>query len=294
MENPAKLKIKNEEFRSMTKRLITFVFLTLACLSANAQTNVASLPFTPAVQVTVGLNFTNYFTNATQNFECIFPTATNYGGPSGQTNFGNSSFPANGYWFAETGSGTVLYLYSAGSDVRVESGNSGSAVDIIAPTSGSANLCYGSSSSQKVSVQNGLTYLDQATELYSGSALYGTSGTVISTPTFQAGTITITNGFSTGNTNVLQPGTQNSWSGQFATINSGWTNTWGTNAQADVIGTSGSILFYNRGGVSGVTATANPIWTNTIIASGENFTIGAGCGFQVLSGVSVTAVVYGQ
>ena len=108
-----------------------------------------------------------------------------------------------------------------------------------------------------------------------------------------SGLVITTNGFVSYATNVLSQ-TANAWSTTVASLNSGYTNNGNGYPAlvANVAGTSGSVIYWHRGGASGVTAAANPLWTNTITASGINFTLGTNCGFQVVSGIGVYAQVY--
>lgn len=107
----------------------------------------------------------------------------------------------------------------------------------------------------------------------------------------QTRSTTASAGFAGLNTNFLTVANPTSFSGQFATINAGFTNTT-FDMDANVQGASGTIVFYARGGATGGTPAANPAWTNTIVAAGESFRLPFNCGFQVVSGVSVSCVVY--
>jgi hypothetical protein len=117
----------------------------------------------------------------------------------------------------------------------------------------------------------------------------GTGTSSFAGPVTVAGTVTALYGIVTGLSNVLTAATM-AYSTPVSTANSGYTNTLNTNMVASVQGTSGSIVFYQRG--SGANVAANAIWTHTIIASGETFPLGNNCGFQITSGVGVTVVVY--
>jgi hypothetical protein len=110
----------------------------------------------------------------------------------------------------------------------------------------------------------------------------------LQTACYLAGTVISSNGFASFLTNVLSPAA-NAWSTRSSTLNSGWTNNLGTNMVANVSGTSGSVIFWNRGGPGGGTSAANPLWTNTVP---YNFAVGANCGFQVVNGSGVYAQVY--
>jgi len=72
---------------------------------------------------------------------------------------------------------------------------------------------------------------------------------------------------------------------------SGYTNTTGKIQAINIQGTSGSFVYYKRAGAGGATVASVPIWTNTIIASGDNFNLGVNCGVNLVSPVGVTLVV---
>jgi hypothetical protein len=99
-----------------------------------------------------------------------------------------------------------------------------------------------------------------------------------------------TNGFSSYNTNVLTSVSATSWSGQFPTINNGWTNTWGTNANVNVTAGSGNLIFWKAGGVGASAACASAIFTNAISTNGWNRIVQPNCGVQIVSGAVAPVV----
>jgi len=98
-------------------------------------------------------------------------------------------------------------------------------------------------------------------------------------------------GIMTHDTNILVAGSATAYSGQFATIASGWTNNTATNAVYLYTGTSGNAVLWWCGGTGGASPCANAIITDTVAASGGNFPVPQGCGVQITSGVGLTAVV---
>ena len=105
------------------------------------------------------------------------------------------------------------------------------------------------------------------------------------------GIVDATQGFASYGTNVLTAAAPTAYSGQFSTINAGWTNANGTNASYLYNGTSGSAVLYWHGGVNGATPCAHPIITNTIAVGGGELPVPPGCGVQIVSGVGVTSTV---
>lgn len=93
------------------------------------------------------------------------------------------------------------------------------------------------------------------------------------------------------NTNMLTAAASASFSGQFSTINSGWTNSQGANASYLYNGTSGTAVLYWHGGVNGASVCANPVITNAIGSQGGSLPVPPGCGVQIVSGSGVTATV---
>ena len=108
---------------------------------------------------------------------------------------------------------------------------------------------------------------------------------------YVSGVVVASGGFESTLTNVLSP-TANAWSTTVSTLNSGYTNLDNYGEEANVAGTSGSVIFWYRGGVGGVTPAANPLWTNSITAGAVHFSLGTNCGFQIVSGVGVYTQVY--
>jgi hypothetical protein len=211
--------------------------------------------------------------------------------------------PTNCQIMCEPVNGTIMtYQSSLGSLTISPPGEtmvSGGATLLITNAGGNGEVyCAGGNliletTAQYINMHSGK--VEVSGELAILTSLVGETGPSISAfnnGSFQ-GTLLASNGFASAITNVLQAGSANSWSGQFSTINSGWTNTWGTNAIANITATTANVIFYDRGGTGGGSAAANPIWTNTI-TGGETFPVGSGCGFQITSSTGPTVVVYGQ
>jgi hypothetical protein len=108
--------------------------------------------------------------------------------------------------------------------------------------------------------------------------------------------VVATNGFASCNTNVLRPAAATSWSGQFTTINSGFTNTYGTNCTININGSAGYFIFWHSGGAGASTAAANPVFTNALSTNGWARSLPINCGVQVipLSGQANVTVDFGQ
>ena len=70
----------------------------------------------------------------------------------------------------------------------------------------------------------------------------------------------------------------------------GTTNNNSYTEEVNIYGTSGNIIKYFRTGASGVSA-FTPIWTNTIIASGQSYILGTNCAIQITSGVNVVGTI---
>lgn len=125
-----------------------------------------------------------------------------------------------------------------------------------------------------------------------GLALIGANGVGSSGNNLAiSGIVTATNGLASFATNIV------------ASINAaGYTNSptapgtgTGINMNVHVVGTSGTVVFYNRSGVNGQTVCGTPLWTNTTaIPIGMVIPVPVNCGIQIVSGVGVTMQAYAQ
>lgn len=106
-----------------------------------------------------------------------------------------------------------------------------------------------------------------------------------------SGSAAATNGLASFATNIV------------ATVNAaGYTNSptapgtgTGVNMNVHVVGTSGTIVFYNRSGLNGQTVCGTSLWTNTTaIPIGMVIPVPVNCGIQIVSGVGVTMQAYAQ
>ncbi|HEY3857710.1 MAG TPA: SGNH/GDSL hydrolase family protein [Verrucomicrobiae bacterium] len=111
-----------------------------------------------------------------------------------------------------------------------------------------------------------------------------------------AGIIIATNGFSSMNTNILTAATSTSWKQQMSTINSGFTNNFGTNCTININGSVGTFVFWHSGGVAASVACANPLFTNALSTNGWSRSLPFNCGVQVIAsgGNANVTVDFGQ
>jgi hypothetical protein len=165
-------------------------------------------------------------------------------------------------------------------------------------TEGSA-VMYWNASGDLYSLGNG-------TATFGAFALTGASGGISSSGVFSGngsgltninaahingyfqGVCGATNGFASWSTNQLAPGYAAGWT-NLGTVG-GITN----RMYANVIGTSGSIVYWGRTGANGVTPCGFPIFTNTVSVVGQVIPVGVNCGIQINSGVGVTITPYSQ
>lgn len=106
-----------------------------------------------------------------------------------------------------------------------------------------------------------------------------------------SGALTSTNGLASFATNIVS-----------AVNAAGYTNSptapgtgTGVNMNVHVVGTSGTIVFYNRSGVNGQTVCGTSLWTNTTaIPIGMVIPVPVNCGIQIVSGVGVIMQAYAQ
>jgi hypothetical protein len=125
----------------------------------------------------------------------------------------------------------------------------------------------------------------------------GTNGvTFPSTDIFVRKAVIATNGFASYNTNVLTAAAATSWSGQYSTINNGFTNTYGTNCTININGSGGYFVFWHSGGAGASAAAANPVFTNALSTNGWSRSLPINCGVQVfpLAGQANVTVDFGQ
>jgi hypothetical protein len=80
-----------------------------------------------------------------------------------------------------------------------------------------------------------------------------------------------------------------------AASSAGYTNkTLGINMVANISGTSGTYVFYNRSGGGGATVCGIPLFTNTVTPYGRTINIPVNCGIQVVNGSGVAIQAYAQ
>jgi hypothetical protein len=151
---------------------------------------------------------------------------------------------------------------------------------------GQYNIAFGTSAG--VNITNGNYNIDisaSGTLDETGIIRIGTTGK--QTATYLTG-IVYGNGFASWSTNQLAPGYAAGWT-NLGTVG-GITN----RMYANVIGTSGSIVYWGRTGANGVTPCGFPIFTNTVSVVGQVIPVGVNCGIQINSGVGVTITPYSQ
>jgi hypothetical protein len=163
----------------------------------------------------------------------------------------------------------------------------------------SGNSAYGFSCffSQSVNFYGWLTAADAGTEFMSYCAMNGTNGvTFPNTSIYVRQSVVATNGFASYNTNVLTAAAASSWSGQYSTIDNGFTNTYGTNCTININGSVGYFVFWHSGGEGASAAAANPVFTNALSTNGWSRSLPINCGVQVfpLTGQANVTVDFGQ
>ena len=152
----------------------------------------------------------------------------------------------------------------------------------------SGNSAYGFSCyfSQSVNFYGWLTAADAGTEFMSYCAMNGTNGvTFPNTSIYVQQSVVATNGFASYNTNVFTSVAPTSWSAQFSTINSGFTNIYGTNCTININGSVGYFVFYKGGGKTASTPAANPLFTNLLSTNGWSRQLRCGDGVQVVPSI---------
>jgi hypothetical protein len=161
-------------------------------------------------------------------------------------------------------------------------------------TSAYAFSCYFSGA---VNFYGWLTSADAGTEFMSYCAINGTNGvTFPKTSIYVQQSVVATNGFASCNTNVLTAAAATSWSGQYSTIDNGFTNTYGTNCTININGSGGYFVFWHSGGTGASAAAANAVFTNALSTNGWSRSLPINCGVQVfpLTGQANVTVDFGQ
>jgi hypothetical protein len=125
-----------------------------------------------------------------------------------------------------------------------------------------------------------------------GTPVFAITSTNVST----TNVVIATNGFSSLNTNIFTAAASTSWSKQISTINSGFTNNYGTNCTININGSAGYFVFYHSGGTAASTACANALFTNALSTNGWSRSVPFNCGVQVIAsgGNANVTVDFGQ
>ena len=139
---------------------------------------------------------------------------------------------------------------------------------------------------QSVNFYGWLTAADSGTEFMAYCGINGTNGvTFPNTSIYVRQSVVATNGFASYNTNVFTSVAPTSWSAQFSTINSGFTNIYGTNCTININGSVGYFVFYKGGGKTASTPAANPLFTNLLSTNGWSRELRCGDGVQVVPSI---------
>jgi hypothetical protein len=242
----------------------------------------------------IGTNYFGWWTNY-NGLTCntnIYPWGTNTVGSTGETNI----YPGT--------PNTTNWITSAGFSVASGPASWGNGVtNTFSPTGLITQSLYGITSLSTiqggiyifgggVSVQDGYS-IDCSAYLFDSPSTTAmkelSTGTIqITSNGYFQGVCGATNGFASWSTNQLAPGYVAGWT-NLGTVG-GITN----RMYANVIGTSGSIVYWGRTGANGVTPCGFPIFTNTVSVVGQVIPVGVNCGIQINSGVGVTITPYSQ
>lgn len=289
----------------------TFVGNLIPPMTTTLTSSNGSMSFSQSINPVGGVNYDlNVISRGSVNF---------YGNGSGITNI-----PLTGLTNNSANSGKVLYITPTGAiDTEISSGVSGvqtnwtniwtgtntftnmvnmtnvnmSGVFTLAPgatfSAPSTYLSVGSISANSGSINGSAIVTASALAATIGAQVQGSnyltsSSNLVTSNGYFQGVCGATNGFASWSTNQLAPGYAAGWT-NLGTVG-GITN----RMYANVIGTSGSIVYWGRTGANGVTPCGFPIFTNTVSVVGQVIPVGVNCGIQINSGVGVTITPYSQ
>jgi len=120
--------------------------------------------------------------------------------------------------------------------------------------------------------------------------LLETVGNSAATQTNFANYLSVTNGLASFATNIVLSANAAGYTNSPIAPGTGV----GVNVAANIIGTSGTYVFYNRSGAGGATVCGTSLFTNTIPTLGQTLPVPVNCGIQVVTGAGVTIQVYAQ
>jgi len=99
-----------------------------------------------------------------------------------------------------------------------------------------------------------------------------------------------TNGFASFATNIVASANAAGYTNSPVAPGAGT----GVNMNVNIIGTSGTYVFYNRSGAGGGTVCGTSLFTNTVLTTGATLPVPVNCGVQIVSGVGVAITCYAQ
>jgi hypothetical protein len=176
--------------------------------------------------------------------------------------------------------GQYNIAFGTGAGVNITNGNYNIDISASGTLDETGIIRIGTTGKQTATYLTGIVYGN-------GSGITNIPLTGLTNGYFQ-GVCGATNGFASWSTNQLAPGYAAGWT-NLGTVG-GITN----RMYANVIGTSGSIVYWGRTGANGVTPCGFPIFTNTVSVVGQVIPVGVNCGIQINSGVGVTITPYSQ
>jgi hypothetical protein len=241
----------------------------------------------------IGTNYFGWWTNY-NGLTCntnIYPWGTNTAGSTGETNIYPGT-PNTTNWITSAGFSFASGPANGGVGITNTFSSTGLITQSIYGINSVSTLIGGIYVSGTIFVAEGYSvdcsnyrFDDTSTtdmkELSTGTILVTSNG-------YFQGVCGATNGFASWSTNQLAPGYAAGWT-NLGTVG-GITN----RMYANVIGTSGSIVYWGRTGANGVTPCGFPIFTNTVSVVGQVIPVGVNCGIQINSGVGVTITPYSQ
>lgn len=300
----------NSEFAVSTAGVITSPTITALFAGQTVATNAvagtngtaANLTVTANASTAVALNVTNAIGN-TNDTARLLGTNTGTGlkieANGSATLNGNLTFTDNLYDIGASGANRPRNIHvvdgvNLGGSIGLAASSSitwPARVQMNTPADGKLTLiANGAGSGWSLLQLGGTTATYPAVKrVGAGLEIVGADGVSSSTNNLVAsGSITATNGFAGFSTNIVPSVNAAGYTNSTAAPGTGT----GIAMIANVSGTSGTYVYYHRSGAIGATVCGTALYTNTIIASGDQVPVGVNCGIQIVSGIGVVIQAY--